>query len=286
MRGCYTRNKKDFCLRNKTFMITLKEKPGELFKVNAWLREDSLKLNSKWTGKVVRGDMPPVYCGSIASVRSPTPACPYRVPASWPTSLHCSLFLVQAFKHRLASVSRLLTVLAGAISSLSIEAAEDCFIRLPIGLPLQPARVNSYPVLSLTREFTARLELGICACRPCNRRGPSASQSQWSETASEGVPSSSVLPWDSLVRAGRFVVSIVQFLERLSWQQSSSDRCQMASDSFVNLREAECRIARSRDTRTTVDTIRSCAARVGGSFARFGCADGVVRTRLLIDSSQ
>ena len=58
----------------------------------------------------------------------------------------------------------------------------------------------------------------------------------------------------------------------------------MASDSFVNLREAECRIVRSGDARTTVDTIRSCAARVGGSFARFGCADGVVRTRLLRDS--
>ena len=96
--------------------------------------------------------MPPVYCGSIASVRSPTPACPYGVSASCSTALHCSLFLVQAFKHRLASVSRLLTVLAGAISSLSIEVVEDCFIGLPIGLPLQPARVDSYPVLSLTRE--------------------------------------------------------------------------------------------------------------------------------------
>ena len=41
-----TRNKKDFCLRNKIFMITLKEKPRELFKVNVWLREDSLKLVS------------------------------------------------------------------------------------------------------------------------------------------------------------------------------------------------------------------------------------------------
>ena len=33
-------------------IVTLKEKPGELFKVNAWLREDPLKLKWKWTGKV------------------------------------------------------------------------------------------------------------------------------------------------------------------------------------------------------------------------------------------
>ena len=47
--------------------------------------------------------MTPVYCGSLVSVRSPGPACPYRVPASSPTSLHCSLLLDQGFKHRLAS---------------------------------------------------------------------------------------------------------------------------------------------------------------------------------------
>ena len=34
---------KIFCLRNKIFMITLKEKPRELFKVDVWL---SLKLGS------------------------------------------------------------------------------------------------------------------------------------------------------------------------------------------------------------------------------------------------
>ena len=66
-------------------------------------------------------NMPPVYCSSFASVHSHKPASPFRVFASRPTSLHCSLFLAQVCKHRLASVSRLLTVLAGAISSLSIE---------------------------------------------------------------------------------------------------------------------------------------------------------------------
>ena len=35
-------------------MIALKEKPGELFKVNVWLGEDSLKLKSKWTREVGR----------------------------------------------------------------------------------------------------------------------------------------------------------------------------------------------------------------------------------------
>ena len=59
-------------------------------------------------------------------------------------------------KHRLANVSQFLTVLAEAISSLSIEVVEDCLVALPIGLALQPARVISYPVLSLTRESTSR----------------------------------------------------------------------------------------------------------------------------------
>ena len=40
------------------FKITLKQKPGELFKVNVRLREDSLKLKSKWTGKVLREQIP------------------------------------------------------------------------------------------------------------------------------------------------------------------------------------------------------------------------------------
>ena len=42
-------NKKEICLRDRTFMVTLKDKPGELFKMNVWLREDSLKLKWKWT---------------------------------------------------------------------------------------------------------------------------------------------------------------------------------------------------------------------------------------------
>ena len=146
--------------------------------------------------KHMKNNMTPVYCGSLASLRSPKPACPFRVPASSPTSLHCSLFLAQVCKHRLAIVSKILTVLAGAISSLSIEVVEDCLIGLPIECALQPARVISCPVVSLTRESTARPELGICACGPCSRRESSASQSPWSKTASQGVPSSSVLPWD------------------------------------------------------------------------------------------
>ena len=98
------------------------------------------------------GDMTLVYCGSLASVRSRKPACPYRVSASCSTALHCTaLFLAQICKHRLASFSRLLIVLAGANSSLSIEIVGDCLIFLPVGFALQPARVASYPdVYTLT----------------------------------------------------------------------------------------------------------------------------------------
>ena len=38
-------------------MITLKEMPGEFLKVNASLREVSLKLKWKWTGKGGRGEI-------------------------------------------------------------------------------------------------------------------------------------------------------------------------------------------------------------------------------------
>ena len=37
--ACRPKNKKKSCLRDKT-SITLKEKPGELFKANVWLREN------------------------------------------------------------------------------------------------------------------------------------------------------------------------------------------------------------------------------------------------------
>ena len=42
---CRPKNKKNSCLRDKISVITLKEKPGEFFKVNAWLREDFLQMN-------------------------------------------------------------------------------------------------------------------------------------------------------------------------------------------------------------------------------------------------
>ena len=54
---------------------------------------------------------------------------------------------IRVCKHRLASVPQLLTVLAGVISSLSIEVVGDCLTGLPIGFPLQPARVVSYPMV-------------------------------------------------------------------------------------------------------------------------------------------
>ena len=85
-------------------------------------------------------------------------------------------FHAQVCKHRFASVSRLLTVLAGPISSLSMEVVEVCLVGLPIGLALQPARVISFPALSLSRESTARPELGTYACGPRDHREPSASE--------------------------------------------------------------------------------------------------------------
>ena len=67
---------------------------------------------------------------------------------------HCSaLFLAQACKHRLASASRLLTVLAGAISSLSAEVVGDCPTGLLIGFALQPARIASY-LVAVTRHVS------------------------------------------------------------------------------------------------------------------------------------
>ena len=85
-----------------------------------------------WTYAAVRFFITPVYCGSLASVRSPQPAYPYRVSG-----------FIAHVKHRLASASRLLTVLAGAISTLSIEVVGDCPFVPPIGFAFQLARENT-----------------------------------------------------------------------------------------------------------------------------------------------
>ena len=71
---------------------------------------------------------------------------------------HCVAFFFwrqpQVCKHRLASVSRLLTVLAGAISSFSFEVVGDCLIRPSIGLALQPTRV----------AYAVPAKLVLCSC--------------------------------------------------------------------------------------------------------------------------
>ena len=46
-----------FLSGRQNLMITLMEKPGELFTVNSWLREDSLKLKWQRTGKVGTGEV-------------------------------------------------------------------------------------------------------------------------------------------------------------------------------------------------------------------------------------
>ena len=69
---------------------------------------------------------------------------------------HCTalFFWLKSAIHRFASVSQLLTVLARAISSLSIEVAQDCFIGLPSVLAFQPARVMLHSGVLDTRRHT------------------------------------------------------------------------------------------------------------------------------------
>ena len=106
-------------------------------------------------------------------------ACLVHVPRR-----RTALFLAHVCKHRLARVFQLLTVLAGAISLLSMEVVRDCFIFLPSGMALQPARVASFSVaVTRVEKNIQRPEPGVCDCGPCFCGEPSASQGQWSETA-------------------------------------------------------------------------------------------------------
>ena len=49
---CRLKNKTNSCLRDKNSMITLKEKPGGLFKANVWLREKLSKAEME-RGRVI-----------------------------------------------------------------------------------------------------------------------------------------------------------------------------------------------------------------------------------------
>ena len=73
-----------------------------------------------------------VHCGSLASVHSHKPASPSRVSASFLTSSHCSSYLAQLCKHRLASVlPTSLTILARIGAILSVSSLPDyCWVAL------------------------------------------------------------------------------------------------------------------------------------------------------------
>ena len=145
-----------------------------------------------------------------------------------------ALFLVQVCER-----CQLLTVLAGAITS-SIGVDGNCPTGPPIGFALQPARVFPHPALVIpTRENTPRPEPGVCGCEPCVCGEPSALQSQWSETASEGAAFLFNLVVGFAIGVCTcvtlFAVLNVGVLGRLSLLQSSSDRCQAHPSTFENL---------------------------------------------------
>ena len=157
------------------------------------------------------------------------PAYPSRVFASCPTLLLKLFFWLKSASTGLRACWQLLTFLAGSVASLSIGVVGNCLIGLLIGFALQPAPV--VPTLEGAPEPV------ICGCGPCICEEPSASQSQWSETESEGgrpplqpfcgVRHRCVYVRDSLLYSTS--------LERFSQLSNSSDRCQKASGSFVSL---------------------------------------------------
>ena len=167
-------------------------------------------------------------------------ACLHRVPRH-----RSALVVAQVCKHRLASVFLTPDCLAGAITSLSIGVVGNCLIGLLIGFALQPARVPSRSVSVIpTRENAPRPEPGVCGCGPCICREPSASQSQWSETASEGA----AFLFNLVVGFAIGVCTCVTLCctHRLVSLEIILSAQQLRSLPFVNLRELEhgnCEVA-------------------------------------------
>ena len=121
-----------------------------------------------------------VCCGSLASVLRHKPASPSRVSASCSALPHCSFFLAQVCKHRLASVLQ-----ERSSRSEQLEAASSLYWWDSLSSP-HACLSYSVPVIP-TRESSPRPEPGVCGRGPCICGEPGASQSQWSETASEGA---------------------------------------------------------------------------------------------------
>ena len=70
---------------------------------------------------------------------------------------------------------------------MSIGVVGNCLIGLLIGFALQPARVASFPV-AVTRHVKTHDDPSLVSVIAGRVSGePNASQSQWSETASEGA---------------------------------------------------------------------------------------------------
>ena len=122
------------------------------------------------------------------------------------------------------SCERVPTALAGAISSLSSEVVGDCLIRQSIRLALQPTRV--------ARESTPLPEPGVGGGGPSICGEPSASQSHWSELASEGSLPLSALSRVSLSecarapplfvsRAPTYLIWVCTFMEDIQKLESS-----------------------------------------------------------------
>ena len=116
-----------------------------------------------------------------------------------------------------------------------------------------------------TRESTPRPEPGVCGCGPCIYGEPSASESQWSETACEGAD----FLFNLIVG---FAVGVCTCVIRDCTHRLVSREIIVAAEQIRSLPEFEHGIAMSRDTRTMADTARSFLARDGGKSARFGCA--------------
>ena len=103
-------------------------------------------------------------------------------------------------------------------------------IGLLIGFALQPERVPFFSVLVIpTRENTPRPEPGVCGCGPKICGEPSASQGQWSDTASEGaarcrgVYVHDSLPWSTWGFSGDYrSCRAAQIVARRFWAHSST----------------------------------------------------------------
>ena len=119
-----------------------------------------------------------VCCGSLASLHSHTHASPSRVSASCPASLHLLFFWAQVCKH-CTNRSDLVGV---DQSSWKQPHRTTTGIRSPARTCASLLR----PGGPHARKYTTT-DPGVCDSGPCICGEPSAFQSQWSKTASEGA---------------------------------------------------------------------------------------------------